>query len=77
MKHFTWFLLLALSFAFLTAGLTLWHERAFSVDGLWIFAADSPHPLYLLGIGLSLIPGALWEIFILEYRRNRRDHGDG
>lgn len=77
MKHFAWFLVLALSFAFLTAGLTLWHERAFSLDGLWMFAERGPHPLYLLVIGLSVIPGALWEIFMLEYRRNRGDGGDG
>ena len=73
MRHFAWFLVLALGFAMVTAGLSLWHDRGFSFSGLLPFSAEGLHPLYMLVVGMSVIPGALFEIFVLEQRRD----GDG
>ena len=59
--------LLTVGFALTTAGLTLWHDLAFSFNGLWGFSGG-PHPLFLLMLGIAMIPPALWEVFLLEQR---------
>ena len=75
MKHLGWFLLLALGFGLTTAGLALWHDRAFAFSGLWRLD-DGLHPLYLLIVGIAMIPPALGEIFLLE-QRHANGPGDG
>lgn len=71
MKHLGWFLLLAVGFGLTTAGLMLWHDRGFAFTGMWRLD-DGLHPLYLLIVGIAMIPPALAEIFLLEQHR-----GDG
>lgn len=69
MKHLGWFLLLAAGFGLTTAGLMLWHDRGFAFAGMWRFD-DGLHPLYLLIVGIAMIPPALGEIFLLEQRQD-------
>jgi len=67
MKYLLQFLLLTLGFALTTAGLMAWQDVGFRFDGLWSLAGDfGVHPVYLLVLGLAMIPPALWEIFLLE-----------
>ena len=71
MRYLTSFLLLAVAFALTTAGLMLWHAQDFGFHGIWFFDNDyKPHPLHLLVLGIAMIPPALWEIFILEYKHD-------
>jgi hypothetical protein len=67
MRYFWRFSLLALGFALTTAGLMAWHARDFDLQGLWSL---SLHPVHMLVVGLAMIPPSLWEIFVLESRRN-------
>ena len=69
MKHLGWFLLLAVGFGLTTVGLMLWHDRGFVFAGMW-HLDDGLHPLYLLIVGIAMIPPALGEIFLLEQRRS-------
>ncbi len=69
MKHLAWFLLLAAGFGLTTAGLMLWHDRGFTFNGMWQLD-DGLHPLYLLILGIAMIPPALAEIILLEQRRD-------
>ena len=71
MKHLGWFLLLMVGFGLITAGLMLWHDRGFAFTGMWRLD-EGLHPLYLLIVGIAMIPPAFSEIFVLEQRR-----GDG
>ena len=71
MKHLGWFLLLMAGFSLTTAGLMLWHDRGFAFAGMWQLD-DGLHPLYLLIVGIAMIPPALAEIVLLEQHR-----GDG
>ena len=74
MRYLASFLLLAVAFALTTAGLMFWHSQDFSFQGIWFFDNDyKPHPLHLLMLGIAMIPPALWEIFILEYKTMKRD----
>ena len=68
MKHLGWFLLLAAGFGLTTAGLMLWHDRGFGMAGMWQWD-QGLHPLYLLIVGIAMIPPALGEIILLEQRR--------
>lgn len=71
MRYLTSFLLLAVAFALTTAGLMLWHAQDFGFQGIWFFDNDyKPHALHLLVLGIAMIPPALWEIFILEYKHD-------
>jgi len=69
MKHLGWFLLLAAGFGLATAGLMLWHDRGFAFAGMWRLD-DGLHPLYLVIVGIAMIPPALGEVFLLEQRRD-------
>jgi hypothetical protein len=67
MRYFGRFLLLVVAFALTTAGLMGWRDRDFALYDLWPVAdAFGVHPLYLLILGLAMIPPALWEVFLLE-----------
>lgn len=65
--------LLAIGFALTTAGILAWQEMHFNLDRLWPISAElSAHPVYLIVLGMALIPPTIWEIFVLENR-----NGDG
>ena len=67
LRYLTRFSLLSFSFAVTTIGLLAWAELDFDLANVWReFAALNPHPIFILGLGIALIPPALWEIFILE-----------
>lgn len=74
MKYVSWHILLAAGFALVTAGLASWHDRAFLFDGL-LSLDGGLHPLYLLMLGIALVPPALWEIFLAEHNE-RKGGGD-
>lgn len=67
MKRLAAFLLLTAGSALTTAGLALWQDQAFTFSGLWSMAGGL-HPVFVLIIGIAMIPPALWEIFLLENR---------
>lgn len=67
MNYLLRFLLLTAGFALTTAGLAAWHDQGFRVSGLWP-PGNGLHPVYLVIVGLAMIPPALWEIFLLEAR---------
>ncbi len=67
MKYLAAFLLLTAGSALTTAGLILWQEHSFGFTAMWTLA-DGLHPLFLLTVGIAMIPPALWEIFLLESR---------
>ncbi|MEM7098268.1 MAG: hypothetical protein AAF541_08420 [Pseudomonadota bacterium] len=61
------FTLLAIGFALTTYGILGWHQLGFAVD----FSIRDPqryglHPIYMLILGLALIPPSVWEIFVFE-----------
>ena len=68
MKHLAALLLLSAGSALTTGGLKLWQETSFSFAGMWTLA-DGLHPLFVLIVGIAMIPPALWEIFLLENPR--------
>ena len=72
MKYASWYILLAAGFALITAGLASWNDRAFLFNGL-LSLDDGLHPLYLLILGIAVVPPALWEIFLAEH--NKRTGG--
>lgn len=74
MKHASWFILLAAGFALITAGVASWHDQAFLINGL-LSLEDGLHPLYLLILGIAVVPPALWEIFLAE-QNERGDQTD-
>ena len=67
MKHLAVFLLLTAGSALTTAGLAMWHDRSFTFSGLWTMS-EGLHPIFVLIVGIAMIPPALWEIFLLENR---------
>ncbi len=67
MKYLAGFLLLIAGSALTTAGLARWQDQAFAFSGLWSLA-DGLHPVFMLVVGIAMIPPALWEIFLLENR---------
>ena len=69
-KYLVRFFLLAAGFALTTTGILGWHELEFSLSAMWPVAdAFSMHPVYLIVMGLALVPPTLWELFILENSR--------
>ncbi|MDE0065176.1 MAG: hypothetical protein OXP09_02815 [Gammaproteobacteria bacterium] len=67
MKYLAGFLLLTAGSALTTAGLAMWHDQAFAFSGLWTLSGGL-HPIFVLIVGIAMIPPALWEIFLLENR---------
>lgn len=65
MKYLMGYLLLAAGSALATFGVMLWQEQSFGFAGIWSLA-DGLHPAFLLIVGVSMVPPALWEIFLLE-----------
>ena len=66
------FTLLALGFALTTYGVLGWHHLGFEVD----FSLRDPqkyglHPIYMLILGLALIPPSVWEIFVFESSKDQ------
>ncbi len=70
MKYLAGFLLLTAGSALITGGLMMWRDQWFGLSNLWTLA-DGLHPLFVLILGIAMVPPALWEIFLLE--RPRRD----
>jgi len=61
------FLLLAVGFALTTLGLLKWQQAQFDLTTIWPLSGElTAHPVYVLVLGLALIPPTLWEIFVLE-----------
>ena len=70
------FLLLTVGFALTTFGILAWQKIGFGFAGVWPFgensnAAPMSHPVYVLILGMALIPPTLWEIFLLEQKRDQ------
>jgi len=65
MKYLAGFLLLMTGSALTTVGLAMWQDQAFVFAGLWTLS-DGLHPIFVLIVGIAMIPPALWEIFLLE-----------
>ena len=61
-----------LGFALTTYGLLAWQAINFSLEELWIFTTGEfeAHPVLVIVFGMALIPPTLWEIFILEGKRD-------
>ncbi len=52
-------------------GLMTWQARGFSFAGIWPLEGPfAAHPLHLLILGIAMIPPTLWEIFVLENRKD-------
>ncbi|MEQ8689649.1 MAG: hypothetical protein RIC89_02275 [Pseudomonadales bacterium] len=64
------FLLLTVGFALTTFGILAWQKIGFDLRGVWpdSTAGLQSHPIYILILGMALIPPTLWEIFLLEQR---------
>ena len=63
------FILLATGFALTTYGVLGWHHLGFDMAiTLAVPEAHNIHPVYLLILGLALIPPSLWEIFLFQAR---------
>lgn len=67
MKYLGAFVLLTAGSALTTAGLIMWQAKSFAFAGMWTLASGL-HPLFVLIVGIAMIPPALWEIFLLESR---------
>lgn len=66
--------LLTLGFALATGGLLAWHAQRFDLATLTPFGAGGEvpfnlHPVYLIVLGIAIIPPTLWDIFTLELKR--------
>lgn len=56
--------------ALITFGAIDWHDQALTLRGLLLYDNGwRPHPIYLLTIGLSMVPLSMWQIFVLEIHR--------
>ncbi len=67
MRYFLRFLLLMIGVALTTLGIIFWHDRGYSIVGLWFFDAGFRlHPLHILILGIALIPPTMWEQFQLD-----------
>ena len=69
LQLFVRFVLLAVGFALTTYGVLGWHQLGFNIA----LTANTPpsmpvHPVYMLILGLALIPPSLWEIFVFQTR---------
>ena len=66
------FVLLALGFALTTLGILTWQQIDFDLNTMWPMADTlEAHPVYIIVLGMALIPPTLWEIFVLENNRDR------
>lgn len=66
------FVLLTLGFALTTTGILAWEQRHFDLTQVWPLVNEMQgHPIYVIVLGMALIPPTLWEIFILEQKRDR------
>ena len=71
LRYLSRFGLLTLAFALATAGLLGWQADGFR----WPAMATGesllrPEPLYLLILGVAIVPPTLWDIFQLETQRS-------
>jgi len=67
LRYLIRFCLLALGFALTTYGILTWQQLDFELDSLWPIADEfGSHPVYIMVLGMALIPPTLWEIFVLE-----------
>ncbi len=67
------FMLLVVGFALTTYGLLAWQKIGFELASMWPFSATggfTSHPIYVIVLGMALIPPTLWEIFLLEQARD-------
>ena len=70
-KYLLRFGLLIIGFALTTFGLLAWQTIGFSMNTLWPIADElQGHPIYVIVLGMALIPPTLWEIFVLEQQQN-------
>ena len=70
-RYLVRFSLLATGFALTTAGLLEWQQVGFDLVNIWpLGGALKMHPIYLIVLGMSLIPPTLWEVFLLEQQHN-------
>ena len=62
-----------LGFALTTAGVLAWQQIDFKLDTMWPIGGEelSAHPVYVIVLGMALIPPTLWEIFVLENSRDK------
>ena len=63
------FILLACGFALTTYGVLGWQHLGFQL----VLTSPAPesmtiHPVYILILGLALIPPSIWEIFVFQTR---------
>ena len=59
--------ILILGVALITYGVIDWYDQGLTLEGLLLYDNGwRPHPIYLLTIGLSMVPMSMWEIFVLE-----------
>ncbi len=72
------FVLLSAGFALTTLGILGWKTIDFELDNMWPLAGSfSIHPVYIMVLGMALIPPTLWEIFVLELRREKSRQQNG
>lgn len=73
LRYLSRFALLTLAFSFATAGLLGWQADGFRWPTL---LADETllrlEPLYLLILGIAIVPPTLWDIFQLEAERTSK-----
>lgn len=68
------FALLTIGFALTTFGILTWQQLDFDLSRMWPIADHfDTHPVYIMVIGMALIPPTLWEVFVLESDRSRGD----
>ena len=51
-------------------GILAWQKIAFRLDMWPLTPTFAVHPVHLIVLGLALIPPTLWEIFVMEQRRD-------
>lgn len=72
LRYLIRFILLAVGFALTTGGLLAWQQVEFEMQQVWPMADElTAHPIYVIVLGMALIPPTLWEIFVLENQTNR------
>ena len=65
---------LTIGVALVTYGAIDWHYQDLSLRGFWLVNNDwRPHPIHLLVLGLTIVPFAMWDIFVLETLRCSRN----
>ena len=70
------FALLTLGFGLTTFGVLAWQQIDFELDTMWPFGGQEgegidAHPVFVIVLGMALIPPTLWEIFVLENSRDQ------